>query len=596
MYTKLPDQRSIRLLDIAPGQTADVVEVKLLVVNDLGNAPDFEALSYVWGAAENPVEIICNTEVVSVTQNLSGALRRLRQADNTRRVWIDALCINQKDLDERAQQVSFMREIYSRAKRVVIWLGPDNGLAAKAISIITYASNYTRERSRKVPTDEVLFEREDDPDFNTHGEIPPQAHADWNAVWWFYKMEWFSRVWIIQEVAQDPKADMLIGDISVPWMAVADAALFFRAKHYAESPQDAENLVQAMIVTATIVSWDHVPPLLNVISRFSNFNASNVRDKLFAVIGLSQEGQNLKEYPLIQPDYRKSIVETFTDLVTHLISVPRGREFGEGGLDVLGRNEISRMTEPTSTPTLAFTNGNILETNDEQTFPSWVPRFDKQVPWCNSLSARDQALSWATSYDSAVERLSHPSPTRLILRGIRITIIKNAYSSPEYYDRSKPGFMAHSPAVSALYKRVIKDLPSYQGPDSIGEAFAQTITAGRISGSSNDVFHEAQLKKFLEFEETGVQNFESFHIHNVTRSLPGYFMFVTDDDHVGIGARAQPGDEIWVLFGGRVLYILRPCDGHLSFVGECYVHGYMNGEGMEMWKSGKLKSEYANLQ
>jgi Heterokaryon incompatibility protein (HET) len=596
MYSKLPGSRSLRLLDIVPGQTADAVEVNLLVVNDLDTAPDFEALSYVWGTPDDPVDILCNNEVVSVTQNLSGALRRLRHTDKSRRVWIDALCINQNDLDERAQQVSFMRKIYSRAKRVVIWLGPDNGSAAKAISIITYASNYTRERSRKVPTDEVLFEREDDPNFNTHGEIPPPGHVDWDAVWWFYRMEWFSRVWIIQEVAQDPKADMLIGDLSVPWIAVADAALFFRAKHYAESPQDAENLVQAMIVTATIISWGDAPPLLTVISRFSNFNASNVRDKLFAVIGLSQEGQKLESYPLIQPDYRKSILETFTDLVGHLISAPRGRNFGEGGLDVLGRNEISRMVEHTGTPALDLTEEDALKANDQQNFPSWVPRFDRQVPWCNSLSARDQALSWSTSYDSPVERLSHLSPRRLILKGVRLTTITNAYSSPEYYDRSKPGFMAHNPAISNLYAKVKTDLPNYQGPDSIGEAFAQTITAGRISGSSEDVFHEAQLNKFLEFEETGVQNLESFHIHNVTRSLPGYFMFVTGDGHVGIGAQAQPGDGIWLLFGGRVLYILRPCGGHFTFVGECYVHGFMHGEGMEMWKAGKLKSEWVDLQ
>ena len=156
--------------------------------------------------------------------------------------------------------------------------------------------------------------------------------------------------------------------------------------------------------------------------------------------------------------------------------------------------------------------------------------------------------------------------------------------------------MARSPAISALYAQVKNDLPNYQGPDSIGEAFAQTITAGRINNSSEDIFHEAELKKFLEFEETGVQNFESFHIHNVTRSLPGHLMFVTDDGHIGIGAQAQPGDEIWLLFGGGVLYILRPRDDHFTFVGECSVHGYMNGEAMEKWKAGKLKSEWADLQ
>lgn len=511
--------------------------------------------------------------------------------------WIDTICINQYDLDERAQQVSFMRDIYGRAKSVVIWLGPDTyGYAAKAISIITYAAQYMTERNRNVPSDEILFELEDNPYFNTNGNIPRPGHADWNAVWWLYRNEWFSRVWVIQEVAQDFSADMLIGDHSVPWIAVADAALLFRAKHYTESLQDEDNLVQAMIVKDTIFNWGHSPSLLNVISRFSNFNASNARDKLYAVIGLSQEGKRLEKYPLIQPDYRKSIVGTFTDLVIQLISAPRGIDFGEGGLDVLGRNEITRMKEPTVTPSLCSTDDATPKTHGEQDFPTWVPRFDRQVPWCNSLIARDQARRWATSHNSVVERLPHLSPRRLILKGIRLITVKNAHSSPEYYDRSRPGFMARSPAISALYAQVKNDLPNYQGPDSIGEAFAQTITAGRINSSSEDIFHEAELKKFLEFEETGVQNFESFHIHNVTRSLPGHLMFVTDDGHIGVGAQAQPGDEIWLLFGGGVLYILRPRDDHFTFVGECSVHGYMNGEAMEKWKAGKLKSEWADLQ
>jgi len=93
MYTELPNSRSIRLLDIAPGQPADPIKANLLIVDDLDEAPDFEALSYVWGSSDNPVDIVCDNEVASVTRNLSGALIRLRYVDKSRRVWIDALCL-----------------------------------------------------------------------------------------------------------------------------------------------------------------------------------------------------------------------------------------------------------------------------------------------------------------------------------------------------------------------------------------------------------------------------------------------------------------------------------------------------------------------
>jgi Heterokaryon incompatibility protein (HET) len=72
-------------------------------VVELDEAPEFQALSYVWGSPDDPVDIVCENKVVSVTQNLHRALLRLRHACYLiRRVWIDALCINQGDLDEQA--------------------------------------------------------------------------------------------------------------------------------------------------------------------------------------------------------------------------------------------------------------------------------------------------------------------------------------------------------------------------------------------------------------------------------------------------------------------------------------------------------------
>ena len=91
MYSKLPSPRSIRLLDIAPGKASDLIEASLIVV-ELDQAPEFEALSYVWGSPNDPVDVLCDNEVISVTQNLHSALLRLRGLDQPRRVWIDALC------------------------------------------------------------------------------------------------------------------------------------------------------------------------------------------------------------------------------------------------------------------------------------------------------------------------------------------------------------------------------------------------------------------------------------------------------------------------------------------------------------------------
>ena len=98
----------------------------------------FEALSYVWGKTTNPSKIFVADLVSAVgstplehyletTSNLYDALQELRDPTLPRIMWIDAVCINQDDLEERSSQVNFMAKIYSYANQVVIWLGPVDG-------------------------------------------------------------------------------------------------------------------------------------------------------------------------------------------------------------------------------------------------------------------------------------------------------------------------------------------------------------------------------------------------------------------------------------------------------------------------------------
>jgi hypothetical protein len=83
----------------------------------------YEALSYVWGDRDNTQSIAVNNRNIPITANLHEALLSLRDASLERIIWIDALCINQNDLEERRQQIGLMAEIYSKASRVLVWLG-----------------------------------------------------------------------------------------------------------------------------------------------------------------------------------------------------------------------------------------------------------------------------------------------------------------------------------------------------------------------------------------------------------------------------------------------------------------------------------------
>jgi hypothetical protein len=89
----------------------------------LDDAPEYEALSYVWGVPEFVKSIFCGTEVIHITKNCSSALHHLRHGMSSRFLWIDACCIDQKSGRERNHQVGMMGDVYGNAECTVVWLG-----------------------------------------------------------------------------------------------------------------------------------------------------------------------------------------------------------------------------------------------------------------------------------------------------------------------------------------------------------------------------------------------------------------------------------------------------------------------------------------
>jgi hypothetical protein len=82
-----------------------------------------ECLSYVWGPPLNPQSISMNRKTIHIRQNLRAALEAIRDEVKLRTLWIDALCINQKDVHERNKQVASMGKIFHYATKVLVWLG-----------------------------------------------------------------------------------------------------------------------------------------------------------------------------------------------------------------------------------------------------------------------------------------------------------------------------------------------------------------------------------------------------------------------------------------------------------------------------------------
>src|SRR2546430_2351964 len=98
--------------------------------------PEYEALSYAWGDPNIRQPISVNGKMMRVTSNLYSALRTLRKADEDRVFWVDALCINQDDVQERSKQVQRILAIYKRAKQTIMWLGDANRSSDRAIDLL----------------------------------------------------------------------------------------------------------------------------------------------------------------------------------------------------------------------------------------------------------------------------------------------------------------------------------------------------------------------------------------------------------------------------------------------------------------------------
>lgn len=133
-----PDQ--IRLVKILPGSRIETIKCELQSAILGPETPKYVALSYCWGDATHKTWVSCNGQRLALTKDLLNALRRLRRKDQTETLWIDQICINQEDLDERSRQVQLMRKIYKSAAYVYIWLGDEANQSSLAIQLIPQLS------------------------------------------------------------------------------------------------------------------------------------------------------------------------------------------------------------------------------------------------------------------------------------------------------------------------------------------------------------------------------------------------------------------------------------------------------------------------
>lgn len=178
-YHPLQDVDEIRLLHLHPGSSRE--EIKCTIVHGtLSKQPSYEALSYMWGPKDIVQTVTINGISFNVRENLWSALQHLRLASKIRVLWIDAICIHQRNIHERNYQVSQMGRIYNRATRVVVWLGPSD--TASKLFFDLLSRQWTTYLT--LPSDPALA---------------IERNRELEAIYSILSRTYWKRLWIIQE-------------------------------------------------------------------------------------------------------------------------------------------------------------------------------------------------------------------------------------------------------------------------------------------------------------------------------------------------------------------------------------------------------------
>ncbi|KAI0889650.1 ankyrin repeat-containing domain protein [Annulohypoxylon maeteangense] len=269
------------------------------------NVIPYEAVSYRWGSSMKRESILVQGQRLNVTSNLYRILHDLRYSNADRYLWIDAICINQEDVSERGHQVVRMRDIYSRAVRVIFFVGrstmyTDNLLAALAeLQSKTYGNSWGREDER---WDEAWVPIES----GMEKQFPNTRRLFRRALIYIMEQSWFRRVWVLQEVGNAKSAIVYCGRASVlaRVFAVAPRLLGINLNSHHKAVFE---LMPGPSRQLSKIDRD----FYSLLQRFSMAEAQDERDKVYALLGMC----TCAEADKLIPNYSNSVEEVIRDTI-----------------------------------------------------------------------------------------------------------------------------------------------------------------------------------------------------------------------------------------------------------------------------------------
>lgn len=386
-HVRLNDTDEIRLVLLhKEGNDSGPIIISFVVTSLKNNRYPYEALSYHWGPwdsghsvrvyssdASKPAKGLkaavmkVKPPKILVRDNLHAVLQRFRRKDRSVLLWIDALCIDQTHSEEKNLQVSRMADIYSRAKNVCIWLGEGDDRDADGLKFAKRILDLTN-LDQIITTDAFL----------------PQ----WEALSNLMKRPWFSRRWVIQELAMARSASIHCGSASINWGDFADAVAIFVAKfdnikdvsRTSKEHMILDDLGDVAVLGANVLvnansnlfrrssmggdSLVRVASLETLMATLSSFEATDSRDAVYALLSIAKEfapiNASYNKPALIQADYSKSTKDVYIDFTLFCIKT-------SGSLDIICRPWAPTERLNLSAPWVKKPG------NPETEFPSWVP-------------------------------------------------------------------------------------------------------------------------------------------------------------------------------------------------------------------------------
>ncbi|KAK5120411.1 hypothetical protein LTR85_006350 [Meristemomyces frigidus] len=592
--------RETRIMVLHPGTREDILRVSLETVSlpsdDLAPPPRYEALSYAWGSRENPVDLSVvayrhgvttrkvlrklapawshlrlkdqdplrrvESGTIGITQNLAAALPYLRLEDRERRLWIDAVCVNQQDLAERGSQMKQMASIFSQADLVIAWIGLDRPDCRVAFDFMTWLGTNVAVNWNKYAMSSIS---EDYPGLANFHEELEMSQADSDAIICMMGRPWFRRLWVRQEVQMARQALLMCGSSAVDWNVFRNAVFCLYTKRIIhDSREEMESLETHLIPTFDVVNYSDIPQGLGETLRRARLClCEDPRDRLYALMNVITSFE--RQAWSIEPDYTLSTRHVYEE-------ASRSYMEAMGAVDLLRYCDIGTRSHIPGLPT-------------------WVPSWDCLDKLASSLP-QDSADCHTLAL---IGRESGQDLSVLSCKGLDVAIVRKRFefrldnvdnlevvrelrrifhSLKDHIELHHVGDKVHLTALpSVLLGGIIYELwdPPYHNAPTAEAARAAVAKLWDIGLSDIQCAEDLSTRELARF------------VGRVRFMCRGRALFITDGGKLGIGPKSlAEGDHICVLLGCWVPLAIRPVpNGSRTtylVVGECYGDSLMAGE------------------